>query len=393
MPPSPIPVLLLVREPHFGGCERDMARLAIHMDRKRFTPHVGCFRPEGLQRPALEAAGVPIVRFDVPSFKSWAAVRAAGALGDYVRKHRIAVVHPFDVPTDIWAVPAARWAGVPFIVSSQLSYRSLDFYPPSHLRALRLGDRWADHWMVNSRAVFDHMTREEGLPAERISIHYNGVDAAQFYPAGRNAEGPVTIGTVCVLRPEKKIDLLLAAFARMREPARLVITGDGPEKPRLEALAAELGLGPDRCRFAPATADAGAWFRTFDVFCLTSANESFPNSLLEAMACGCAVAGTAVGGVPELIDDGENGILFRSGDAAALAGHLDRLAADGGERRRLGEAAAEKAARFSVGRYCRGIESLYATNLIQKGFSLPDGRIKEEPAALRDHRQSEGNQG
>lgn len=375
MPPEPVGVLLLVREPHYGGCERDMARLAIHMDRTRFTPHVGCFRPEGLQRPGLEAAGVPIVQFDVPSFKSWRAVRAVGALGDYVEKHKIAVVHPFDVPTAIWAVPAARWVGVPLIVSSQLSYRSLDFYPPSHLRVLRMGDRWADHWMVNSRAVQEHLIRDEGLPAERISVHYNGVDSSLFYPAPRDEKGPVTIGTVSVFRPEKKIELLLAAFARMREPARLVIVGDGPERERLQTLAGEFGLGPERCRFEPATNDAGKWFRSFDIFGLTSSNESFPNSLLEAMACGCAVAGSAVGGVPELIDDGVNGLLFRPGDVEGLAGHLDRLAKDRAGRERMGAAAAEKAAGYTVATYCRGIEAIYTTNLTRKGFSFPDDRI------------------
>jgi glycosyltransferase involved in cell wall biosynthesis len=363
MPPDPVPVLLLVREPHYGGCERDMARLAIHMDRTRFTPHVGCFRPEGLQRPAIEAAGVPIVHFDVPSFKSWAAVRAVGALDEYVRKHRIAVVHPFDVPTAIWAVPAARWAGVPLIVSSQLSYRSLDFYPPAHLRALRLGDRWAHHWMVNSRAVFEHLVKDEGLPAERISIHYNGVDSTLFYPGPSRTDGPVTIGTVAVLRPEKKIETLLMAFARMREPARLVIVGDGPERARLQALAAELGLGAERCQFEAATNDAGKWFRSFDLFCLPSANESFPNSLLEAMACGCVVAGSAVGGVPELIEDGENGVLFQPGDIEALANHLDRFSKNREERVRMSAAAATKAAEYTVARYCRGIENMYTTHL------------------------------
>ena len=369
----------MVREPHYGGCERDMARLALHMDRTRFTPHVGCFRPEGLQRPALEAAGVPIVQFDVPSFKSWNAVRAVGALGEYVKKHKIAVVHPFDVPTDIWAVPAARWVGVPLIVSSQLSYRSLDFYPPSHLRVLRMGDRWADHWMVNSRAVQEHMTRDEGLPAERISVHYNGVDTTLFYPGERGADGPVTIGTVSVFRPEKKMEWLMAAFAKMREPARLVLVGDGPERERLQRLAGELGLGPERCRFEPATNEAWKWFRSFDIFCLTSSNESFPNSLLEAMACGCAVAGSDVGGVPELIDDGVNGLLFRPGDVETLAGHLDQLARDRAGRERMSAAAAAKAAEYTVAKYCRGIEIVYTTNLTRKGFLLSDDRIGKIP--------------
>lgn len=373
---GPVGVLLLVREPHFGGCERDMARLAIHIDRARFTPHVGCFRPEGLQRPAIEAAGVPIVQFPVPSFKSWAAVKAAGQLRDYLRQHKIAVVHPFDVPTDIWAVPAARWAGAPVIVSSQLSFRSLDGYSASHLRALRLTDRWADHWMANSHAVKHHLIEDEGLPEDRISVHHNGVDTRSFYPAERAVSGEPVIGTVGVLRPEKRIERLIQAFARMRERARLVIVGDGPEKPRLQALAAELGLDSGRCVFEPVTNDPASWLRRFDIFCLTSSIESFPNALLEAMACGCAVTAAAVGGVPELVGDGDNGLLFPAGDIAALTVHLDRLAGDGALRRRLAENAARSAAEHTVDRYCRGIEKIYTLYLRRKEIAVSGDRME-----------------
>ncbi len=364
-----------MREPHFGGCERDMARLAIHIDRTRFTPHVGCFRPEGLQRAAIEAAGVPVVQFPVPSFKSWAAVKAAGQLRDYVRQHNIAVVHPFDVPTDIWAVPAARWAGVPVIVSSQLSFRSLDGYSASHLRALRLTDRWADHWMVNSHAVKRHMVEDERLPEDRISVHHNGVDTRSFYPAERPEAGEPVIGTVGVLRAEKRIERLIQAFARMKRPARLTIVGDGPEKPRLQALAAELGLGPDRCRFEPVTNDPGSWLRRFDIFCLTSSIESFPNALLEAMACGCAVTAASVGGVPELVGDGENGLLFPTGDVAALTAQLDRLAGDAALRRTLADKAVRRAGDFTVERYCRGIEKIYTAHLGRKEIAVSGDRM------------------
>ena len=107
--PSRIPVLLMVRELNLGGTERQMAEMAKALDRSRFDPRVGCFRPFGLRADDLRAAGVPIVHFPVPSLAS---VKGALRIAAYIREQNIRLVHTFDTPANLYGVPAARMAGV-----------------------------------------------------------------------------------------------------------------------------------------------------------------------------------------------------------------------------------------------------------------------------------------
>jgi len=92
-----------------GGCERDAAKIAMGLDRSRFEPHVGIFREGGFRVPEVIAAGVPVVRFPVTSFSNLSLVRAAREFGAYIRKYGIELVHAFDVPTDLFTAPAARY--------------------------------------------------------------------------------------------------------------------------------------------------------------------------------------------------------------------------------------------------------------------------------------------
>jgi glycosyltransferase involved in cell wall biosynthesis len=122
------------------------------------------------------------------------------------------------------------------------------------------------------------------------------------------------------------LDLLLEAFAKIAAPGRkLVVVGSGPELPALSAHCDRLGLRP-YCHFEPTTSAVAEWLHSIDVFVLPSSTEGLSNSLMEAMACGCAVVASDVGGNPELVADGSTGLLFPSGDGGALAAALARLA-------------------------------------------------------------------
>ena len=149
------------------------------------------------------------------------------------------------------------------------------------------------------------------------------------------------IGTLCALRSEKRIDLLIDAFQRVLEvkaDAKLLIVGSGDMLPSLEERCRTLGIAPS-CLFQPAVKDAARWMRMMDIFVLTSESESFPNGLLEAMACGCCVVASNVGGVPELVKDGVNGLIFPNRDVAGLSDRLSRVAQDEEMRVALGCAA------------------------------------------------------
>src|SRR5271170_5607984 len=112
------PVLLLARELDLGGSERQMTEIAKALDRSRFTPHVGCFRPHGMRGAELASAGVPVVHFPVDSFASFRAMAEAANLWRYIRRHGIRLVHTFDYPLTLFAVPVARWATPAAAVSS-----------------------------------------------------------------------------------------------------------------------------------------------------------------------------------------------------------------------------------------------------------------------------------
>lgn len=354
----PYPILLLARELGIGGCERDLAKLAMGLDRTKYTPHAGCFR-EGFRAPELRAAGVPITLFPVTSFLNASLWRGALAMRRYVKEQGIVLVHGFDVPGSILGGTVGRLWGVPAVVTSMLGSR--DLVNATERRLLRVSDRMAHRVMVNAESTARHLVEDETVPQRKIFVNHNGYDPAIFHPGPAKPEGEdLVIGIICALRPEKNIPLLIEAFSHVRRPGvKLLIVGSGPLLPVLEQQIQEGGMAAD-CILEPARPDVADWFRRIDIFVLPSVSESFPNSLLEAMASGCASVATRVGGIPELIDEGETGLLFANRNAAELAAHLERLITDASLRQRLGRtAAATVRERFPISRYCRRMEDFY----------------------------------
>src|SRR5271167_3495023 len=158
--PSPVPVLLMVRELSIGGTERQLVETARFLDRSRFVPHVGCFRPTGPRLADLERAGVPILHLPMHSFLSPAVLLSATRqFIDYVRRYSIQVVHSFDAPLNIFSVPVAKFAGVPAVLSSQRGHRELTG-ATTH-RCLRVTDRLTDAVVVNCDAMRRYLIDDE----------------------------------------------------------------------------------------------------------------------------------------------------------------------------------------------------------------------------------------
>ncbi|HTC34695.1 MAG TPA: glycosyltransferase [Bryobacteraceae bacterium] len=358
----PWPVMLLARELDLGGSERQMTEIAKTLDRSRFTPHVGCFRPQGMRAPELAAAGVPVVHFPVDSFASLGALSEARRLRSYIREHGIRLVHTFDYPLTLFAVPVAHWFTNAVVVSSQRSHREL--IPARYRRLIQLTDRMADAIVVNCEFVRRHLELDEGVPRDRMRLCYNGVDLETFRP-GPERRDAVTIGVVCALRPEKDLGTLIDAFARLdRKDWRLRIAGSGSMLSELRSQASAKGLSAD-CIFASATADAAECMRDIDIFVLPSRSEAFSNSLLEAMACGCCPVASRVGGNPELVRHGENGMLFEGGQASELSRVLSSLMTHRVLREQLAARARSIAEGFSIHASARRMEEIY-TELIER---------------------------
>jgi len=336
-----IKVLITVRELDQGGIERDVAKIATHLDRERFDPHVMAFWAHGFRYDELREAGVPVIEIPVRSLTSFETFRLAAKLRRYITQHGFQVVHSYDV-SYVFACTVARLSGVPLTIGSQLSY--LDTVDTRTQMLLRMGSRVPDAMLANCEAIRRYLIEHEHLRGDRVEMIYNGVDTTQFYPPESRPARASTIGIVCALRPEKNLPLLQQAFAKVHAShpeLRLVIVGSGTELKALQENAARLNIS-SHIDFIPATQDVPQWLRKMDIFVLPSYSEAFSNSMLEAMACGCTVIGSKVGGMPELTGaNEERGLLFTSGNADELTNQLERLITNDALRRDLGVKAAK----------------------------------------------------
>lgn len=335
--PAPRRVLLMSYWLEPGGTERQMTEIARRLDPGHFDARVGCIRARGLYLEDLRQARIEVREFPMSGFLRPSYWRAARDLRRYIREQRIDIVHAFDVPATLFAVPVARAAGAPVVISSQRAYRSLT---PGKHPFLRLTDHMVQGIVVNSQTVRDTLIRQDRVPPELIHLCPNGLDLDVFFPAEKTGQGALHIGVAARLEPEKGLETLIDAFAELAEAgagAHLTILGNGPLLAALQERARERGVSA-RCRLEPATRSVANWLRSFDIFVLPSLSEALSNALIEAMACGCCAIASRVGGNPELVEDGVSGLLFNAGDSKDLAKHLRRVLTDETARRSLAAA-------------------------------------------------------
>jgi glycosyltransferase involved in cell wall biosynthesis len=243
--------------------------------------------------------------------------------------------------------------------------------------------RWTPfHYLLTRYALAraDHITAT-GLRLAAATLRYApkakpvtvvpyGVDLAQFRPGDRRARnsrgaGEVVLGAVARLSPEKGFDLLLRAAARLIDrdlPVRVVLVGEGPERARLERLAAQLGIeGRVTFRGAVAHEAVPAVLATFDVFVMPSRAEGFGVAALEAQAMELPVVASRVHGLPDVVVHGSTGLLVPPGDVEALATALEQLVRNADVRVALGRRGrAFVAARYSWRENTAQMERLYA---------------------------------
>jgi glycosyltransferase involved in cell wall biosynthesis len=224
---------------------------------------------------------------------------------------------------------------------------------------------------VSDQTVAD-LVRLRVAPPERFRTIPLGLDLQPFAEAGpelgaalRAEAGlepdEIVFTFVGRMVPIKRVDLLLGGFARAVRSVdglRLVLVGDGRIRPRMEELARDLGVG-DRVNFLGYRRDLARIAAASDVAVISSANEGTPVSLIEAAAAGVPAVAADVGGVRTVVDE-RTGVLFPSGDEAALAQAIEALAGDPPRRRLLGAEARRRAlAKFSIDRLIGDIDRLY----------------------------------
>jgi glycosyltransferase involved in cell wall biosynthesis len=318
----PVPVLFHSQTLGYGGGERQLATMALALDRSRYTPHVAYQHP-GVWNQRFLDAGIPLFQFAINSYGNAQAWREAVRFRRYLRDHRIRIVQGFDYTLNVFATTVART--VPGVIALSTQRCETKLIDRKYQTATRWVHRLASGVVVNSRQLEAQVREETGLSPDRIHVCGNGIDTIRFSPA--DPPQALTIGCVCVLREEKNLSLLLRAFQSLlpiHPHARLRIVGSGPEEHRLKQLATELKLG-GACEFLPATTDVPAELRQMSIFVLPSVSEGLSNALMEAMACGCVPVAADLPSNGELIGHQQEGLLFANNDQKALEDTLSQL--------------------------------------------------------------------
>ena len=375
-----------------GGTEGQMMTLCRSLDPKRFDLAFACLRRLGPFVKEIEEWPLPLTEYRFSSFLSAKALRRQLTFARDVARQRVDIVHAYSFYGNVFAVPPARLARTPVVIAS---IRDLGLYlTPLQKRVQRYACRLADCVIVNAEAVKTWLVGE-GYDAERIVVIHNGVNLARFTePAqpGRVRQefglppGVPVVAVASRLSRLKGLEQFLEAAAivsRRSQDARFLVIGeaaphDQPYLGELKTLAARLGLG-DRVVFTGLRSDVPTLIAGVDVAVMPSLNEALSNALLESMASGAPVVATRVGGTPEALVDGENGLLVPPGDSAALATAITRLLDTPEFAVHLGRAARQSIAdRFSIERMTATTEDLYR-RLLARAARTRRGLVNQEP--------------
>ena len=349
-----------------GGTQRHLLEVLRLIDRARFVPLVIAAKSGGPLGAAVRASGVELVELNLgPTMVSRDFLRCVRETVATLRAHRVGIVQYFEWRAGMIALMAARRAGGCRIVAAR---RSVPKERGTQRLLAELVVRAADRVIVNAELL-----RPSGRAGQRTDVIPSGVDTDVFRPTDSGAEAKMrlglaadrpVIGTVGRLEPRKGTATLVAAVAALRAEGRhdatLVVVGDGPLRAELAADAERLGI-PSHVRLLGDRADVSAVLAALDVFVLPSRTEGMSNALLEAMAMARPVVATAVGGTPEVIADGESGVLVAADDPAAMAAAVGRLLDTPVLAARIGAAARQTVEeRYGARSMVRRLEAVYA---------------------------------
>lgn len=372
-----------------GGTERQVMNLALGLDPSRFDVHFACLRRLGEFLEDIERSGKPLAEYRTKHVYGCNALRRQFQFARDLKRNGIEVVHTYGFWPNVFAVPAARLAGVPVVVAAIRD--TCDDITPAQRLVQRLACRLADAILVNAGAIKQRLVGD-GYDPERIAVITNGINLAPF--ARRREPGRVRrelglppdaplVAVFARLAPVKGIEYFLEAAAGVsaRCPeARFLVVGDGrmirdgaivptPYSRELKAYAIRLGI-EGRTLFTGLRTDVPELLAEVSVSVLPSVlNEGLSNSVLESMAAGVPVVATTNGGNPEAVADGVTGLLVPPRDSAALTRAICALLEDRELAARFGQAARQRVAeRFTDAQMIRRTEQFYLDLLAHKGW-------------------------
>jgi glycosyltransferase involved in cell wall biosynthesis len=305
-------------------------------------------------------------------------------LARLIRRERPDILHTHTAKAGTVGRVAALLAGrraPPIVVHTFHGHVLRGYFGPLRSRLFRLLERWlaarTTALIAVSPQVRDDLVALGVAPPERFAVIRLGIELDQRVAGGQNGRiesrrylgipaDRFAVGWIGRMTAVKRTDDVLVAFKRLRDEgvdAVLCMVGDGPDREQLERRAHELGVIRDTL-FLGYQEDVAPFYAAFDALVLPSSNEGTPVSAVEALAAGRPVVATRVGGVPDVVQEGEDGFLVEPGATDDLADRLAQLARDPKLRKRMGEAGRQRVLpRYAVNRLVDDVDRLYRSLL------------------------------
>jgi len=368
-------ILFVIDGLEFGGGERGFVQLAAGL-RDRFDILVAS-SPGGQFEDKIRKLGIkfyPIQLIKRASFKAILQIR------DLILSQNIDLLHSQGARADFFSRIAGRLAGLPCILCTvQMPIEGFDIGPLRKVIYLfmdRVSERYVEQFIVVSNSLKRLMVKERGIPDQKVSRIYNGIELDEYMPNGKEirsqksevrrkfevAKDAPVIGAIGRMVWQKGFEYLIEAVPSIIQgfrKAKVLIVGEGPQKKELEALGERLKV-KEKLIFTGFRSDIRDILSAVDLLVIPSLLEGFPMVTLEAMAMAKPIVATNIDGITEQITNGENGILVPPRDPAALATAVIKLLGDKKSAQQMGIAARGKVEQeFSVERMVSETEKVY----------------------------------
>lgn len=346
----------------YGGAERLLFEICQKIDKNRFDVSVIVLQENNPLAKTYEDAGVNLKFFNK---KTKGDFRIIKQVANYLRESKPDIVHTQLFAGDYWGGKAALDAKAPHIVCTKHDIMSEGYWRDRLGRKMR---QKFEKVVAISEATREFLIHNEKIEPQNIALIYNGIDTNRFYTKSPSIfkSDELVIGSVGRLTKEKGHKHLIRAcrFLKNRD-WRLILVGDGPLRQQLKSLAEVLSLS-SRVEFVGEVEDVRPHLAKMDVFVLPSVSEGLSLVILEAAAASKFVIAANVGGVPEIIDDQQNGLLFKPKNIEQLLQHLNWVDVNREQAIRMAEKLQKKIMeQFDINRTIKQYERFYE-NLINK---------------------------
>ncbi|MCM8826813.1 MAG: glycosyltransferase [Candidatus Omnitrophica bacterium] len=360
-----INILYIIWSLGLGGAESVVINLVKGLDKGRFNPFVCCLNDKGIFAEELEREEIKVIALNKKPGLDFSIIPKMIRL---INTHNIDIVHTHLWGANCWGRVAAVLGRVKIIIATE---HSVDVWKPKHYFLIdRFLSRFTHKIVVVSEAVKDFY-KSKGIAEEKLEVIYNGINEENFRISGEIREkirkelgvndNTKVLGIIGRLVEPKGHKFLFNAMGMLdgKYNLKVVVVGEGVEKETLKEMVRSLGL-EDKVIFTGFRNDVNNILQSIDILVIPSLREGLPLVMLEAMASGVPVISSKVGGIPEVIINGKNGILIEPANVRELAEAISVLVSNNELYQYLSHQAKQSIkAKFTLDRMIKDIEELY----------------------------------